>query len=497
MRPRPSTLLPCLCWAGAAGLRAWQDPAAAPGAQPGAEEGAFRPAGGPDLEGLAGLLEGRLLPLRRRGGAGGALAGGDSFRTLSPRARAGKIWEAFRATIVGALSDPAYNLSAGDRFLLRPGLPGDASSVQDDGSVFLSVAAYRDWNCDGTVAEAFSRADRPEKLHVAVVEMNCREEPCWTGTGWGDTRRAIPAKPDEDCYGALRERPTMLPHLAAGRVRVLRLREPQAFGPLFSRFLASKMYTGQSYVLQVDAHSEFRPGWDTSLIRQLRATPSFPRSVISNYPPEPESASSHPFAGGTAHAAPNALCKFSFGDGVVRLEHSARAFSVNSSSDAPRYSMYVAAGFFAAHGSVLADVPFDPLLPFVFSGEEIIMSIRFWTSGWDIYGPTENIVSHQYTRKEAPKYWETIDQEFGPAVFNSIAPLVLQRVRHVMQWPGSERPEPASLLDLADRYGLGAWRPLGEFWENGGVDLARQVHGPATWCEHGTLPKHVLARSGL
>lgn len=122
------------------------------------------------------------------------------------------------------------------------------------------------------------------------------------------------------------------------------------------------------------------------------------------------------------------------------------------------------------------------------------MSARFWTSGWDIYGPTEDFVSHEYARKEAPKYWETVDEEFGPAAFNSIAPLILQRVRHIMQWPGSEQPEPAGLLDLADHYGLGVWRPLGEFWENGGVDLARQVHGPAAWCENGTLPKHVLVR---
>jgi len=449
-------------------------------ASPAESGGDFRPEGGPDLEGLAGLLDRRVEPMRN----------GNTHPGMSVQERARGIWDAFHGAVKEALNDPKYNLNGDEKYLLKSGTPGDATSVKDDGTIFLSVAAYRDWNCDTTVSGAFRKADQPEKLQVAVVEMNCREGSCWTGTGWAETRRQVSAPPDEDCYSALLQKPEMQPHLAAGRVKVLRLREEQSFGPLFSRYLAMKMYTGQSYIVQVDAHTTWRPSWDTSIVRQLKLTPSFPRSVISTYPSS--SVSGDPATADTPHASPNALCRFHFSDGVVRLDNDPRFLSMNSSWDVPRHSMYVAAGFFAAHGSLLTDSPFDPLLPFIFMGEEIIMSARFWTSGWDIFGPTADIVGHEYYRKESPKFWESVDREFAGGTHNGLTALILQRVRNILQWPNDPKPDPPSVMDFSERFGLGTYRPLSQFWENAGVDLAKQRHGDASWCSRGQRPRHTL-----
>ena len=38
----------------------------------------------------------------------------------------------------------------------------------------------------------------------------------------------------------------------------------------------------------------------------------------------------------------------------------------------PAYTPFVAAGFFAAPAEVLRDAPFDPFVPWVFMGEEVI-----------------------------------------------------------------------------------------------------------------------------
>lgn len=35
--------------------------------------------------------------------------------------------------------------------------------------------------------------------------------------------------------------------------------------------------------------------------------------------------------------------------------------------------------FYAGH--ILREVPFDPLLPYLFDGEEILYSVRLWTHG--------------------------------------------------------------------------------------------------------------------
>ena len=39
----------------------------------------------------------------------------------------------------------------------------------------------------------------------------------------------------------------------------------------------------------------------------------------------------------------------------------------------PRFAPFVAAGYFVAHSKFLVDVPFDPLLPWIFMGEEVRM----------------------------------------------------------------------------------------------------------------------------
>lgn len=71
---------------------------------------------------------------------------------------------------------------------------------------------------------------------------------------------------------------------------------------------------------------------------------------------------------------------------------------------------FIGAGFFFAHSSFLADVPFDPYVPWVFTGEEILESLRVWTWGYDIYSPTRNVLSHFYVRKHTPKFWETVNR---------------------------------------------------------------------------------------
>jgi hypothetical protein len=51
---------------------------------------------------------------------------------------------------------------------------------RDDGSIFLSLATYRDENCLNTVKGAFAKAKNPEKLFVGMVQQNCHEN-CKSG----------------------------------------------------------------------------------------------------------------------------------------------------------------------------------------------------------------------------------------------------------------------------------------------------------------------------
>jgi hypothetical protein len=164
-----------------------------------------------------------------------------------------------------------------------------------------------------------------------------------------------------------------------------------------ARYLASKLWRGETYFLQIDSHSHFKQGWDSNLIEQIKQTPSYPHSVISNYPP---SYSAKGVSKWREKGVPSGLCTTHFTDNdVLRLEMTPRNFPNAVTNDAytvpePKHTLFVAAGFFFARSEFLIDVPFDPFLPFLFMGEEIIMSTRMWTAGWDIFGPSQDVLKH-------------------------------------------------------------------------------------------------------
>ena len=76
----------------------------------------------------------------------------------------------------------------------------------------------------------------------------------------------------------------------------------------------------------------------------------------------------------------------------------------------------MAAGYLIAHSDMLRDVPFDPFLPYLFLGEEILLSARLWTSGYEIFSPTISLVGHRYERNQQPKFWEAIHMAFTNGV---------------------------------------------------------------------------------
>lgn len=60
----------------------------------------------------------------------------------------------------------------------------------------------------------------------------------------------------------------------------------------------------------------------------------------------------------------------------------------------------------------MVNVPYDPLLPMIFQGEEISIGIRGFTVGYDIYAPQRSVCFHKYTddnaekKETVPLFWE-------------------------------------------------------------------------------------------
>ena len=282
---------------------------------------------------------------------------------------------------------------------------------REDGSVFLSVVSFRDEFCMDTLKDAFAKAKIPQSIFVGLVQQNCDDEKCHSGVMEGNKMEE--SKADPDCYLLFCSSEIGKKFCNEGNVRLLRMKETEALGPYMARYFASKLWQGEEWYMQIDSHTTFAQDWDASSIDMLKNAPS-EKPVISHYPPphtadlaELESVAA-PRVCGPVFATNDLECQ------IVRFEGSYNYDTVKL--DIPRFAPFVAAGYLVAHSDVLRDVPFDPFLPYLFTGEEIILSARLWTSGYDIFSPTHSIVGHRYVRNHRPKFWESIHRVFTAGV---------------------------------------------------------------------------------
>jgi hypothetical protein len=74
--------------------------------------------------------------------------------------------------------------------------------------------------------------------------------------------------------------------------------------------------------------------------------------------------------------------------------------------DVPLPTPFWAAGFSFAPSILLADVPYDPHLPFLFFGEETSMAVRMFTRGWDVFAPPKPVLYHRWERHYRPTFWQ-------------------------------------------------------------------------------------------
>jgi len=262
---------------------------------------------------------------------------------------------------------------------------------------------------------------------------------------------------------------------------MVRLEERDALGPYFSRFLNSRLYRAETYFMQIDSHTNFRQDWDITLIEQIKRTPNHPRSIISNYPPEgkaQDTAVWPAFDSSRDREDSPGLCRAIFedhgsGSTAVRFERTIALVSATETEDSltPPFSCFIAAGFFFGGGQLVDEVPFDPFMPWVFMGEELAFTIRFWTSGFDIHRPAADVVRHEYFRSEHPKFWESVTMIFSKgSMHNDLVSYILPRLhllvgsKHVVT-RGQESDVIDPGVEPLGSYGLGANRSASNFFK--------------------------------
>lgn len=281
-------------------------------------------------------------------------------------------------------------------------------------TIFVAIASYRDLECPKTLTSLYTQAYFPLRIYVGICQQN----------EVGDIECCLEMK--------------------NSNIRIMRIPASMARGPTWARYHCSKLYAGEKYYLQIDSHTTFTPGWDVEFIRMLNKLPL--KSILSYYPNSTGSESVGK-VGRICNAIIDCTREILTLPGATLLEPSSE----------PTPTAFVTGCCFFAPGRFLTEVPYDPLLPDLFTGEEMLFSARLWTNGWNIFSPNVNILSHTYERLDSPKFWDRwSDQQDDSAA--------LSKVRYLLGM-GKIEPVPVYLQVDLMRYGMGQERTIDEFWK--------------------------------
>ena len=384
--------------------------------------------------------------------------------------------------------------------------------IRNDDSIFISLAAYRDHLLGETLRQAFDTAAYPDKLYVGAVVQNCfglGNVTCKTGvrvTGTnpnnGQPITAISDKsPDVNGIEEFCTDPRYVRYCDSGQIRVLYVNETESNGPCQARYMASKLWGGEMYYMQSDAHLRFVHEWDRLYVEEIKATQSHPKAILSSYPPGFNIDDPLPIVNSESRGSRLCTCEFTNAPrtkhGIIRINSGRDCRKKGAVLDRPYQTAYVAAGFFFARSEFLIDVPFDPYLPWIFMGEEIALSLRAWTHGYDIYAPRRDYIAHQYRPGSMglPKFWENTMRVFnGRQAFDDrLSHVIIDRIKYMVGYEGSDeasiaKQEKSFILTNLDRYGPGDIRSVREFLDHAGIDMINETCNYIEWCNECDLP---------
>lgn len=301
--------------------------------------------------------------------------------------------------------------------------------------IFVSIASYRDVECNDTLISMFKNAKQPKKIIAGVCQQNKEKL--------------------ENCLIK------SLPEVDKKQIKLIDMDYKEAKGPTFARYYCSTLWEGEQYFLQIDSHSTFVKDWDDmcrEMIKKCKEESKKP--ILSCYPATMDQLN---FPG-----TPE-MCN-------GRLTHEKipvfLAGWTEESLEKPKRSPkpFAGAGFMFLEADFLYDIPFDPNLPHLFQGEETLFSARLWTRGYDFYTPNFKVLAHNYDRHDSPRYWT------DHADHDKCRQMTEKRVLFLLgvneNKPQDETSE--AFFRNHHKYGFGTFRTLEEFWLASGIDFDKK-----------------------
>ena len=242
--------------------------------------------------------------------------------------------------------------------------------IMNSNTIFIQIAAYRDPQLLPTIRNCIENADFPENLKFCI--------------GWQRT-----------------ETDSLEEFLNDPRFIILSVPHKETKGCCWMRNKIQQFYGGEKYTLHLDSHHRFVKSWDSILIKMFTdlQQKGIKKPIITAYLPsyDPEN---------DPQGRVLLPWKINFNkktdDGQILCIPSQIPNHTELTSPVP-------AEFYSGHfaftlGIFCNEVQHDPTL--YFTGEEMNITLRAFTYGYDLFHPHIVIAWHEYTRKNRQKHWD-------------------------------------------------------------------------------------------
>jgi hypothetical protein len=303
--------------------------------------------------------------------------------------------------------------------------------------IFVQIASYRDPELLSTIRDCIKKAKYPERLTFGI---------CWQ-------------RDENESLEEFTNNPNF---------KIIDIHWSRSSGLCWARSLIQKLWDGEEYTMQLDSHHRFLQDWDEHLISMMKLTGS-EKPIITTY-----AGMYSPSDNTLLNFNPYKMVATNFTEGgtiLFRPHHITDWESLKK----PIPARFVSGHFFFTLGKHCREYKYDPNI--YFAGDEISLSIRSFTLGYDLYHPHYTIVWHEYTREGRTKHWTDFDIpniEKG-IVYKSWFDMdnhSKKRLRHMLK-------EEDNQIDL-EEYGLGNIRTHTDYELYAGINFKNKKLHPDT-----------------
>jgi Fe-S cluster biosynthesis and repair protein YggX len=302
-------------------------------------------------------------------------------------------------------------------------------------TILLHLPAYRDPELIPTIKDALDKAKYPERIHFGI----CRQYH------------------PEDGFDDLTE------YKNDSRFKIYECLYTEAKGLPWARAIINDtLLTDEDYVCQLDSHHRFAEHWDETLITMHNDLEKKGyKPIVCGYSPlydpfnDPAGRSMEPWQS-------QFVCFYPHGTIFIRpgLLHGYQTMTE------PPMSRFLCGHFDFARSQWARDVRHDPDI--YFSGEEINLTVRSYTHGYDMFHPHKIVVWHSTMREErAGKLKWDDDAKLGVDWWNK-QEFARKKIRCLF------RTEYDPNVDLTG-YDLGTERTLRDYEKYAGVNFKKMA----------------------